>query len=220
MREGHTLIRATSKAFACLAAARGPSMMPSFRHPAAPRASWSRLARSRSGENRVVESRRLEGPEASRFLREAVMSTTTVELFHGLPQKELVERIHFYRRQGEVAERALGFYLLDMQERGAYRPEAGAAQWAWKHLDYKRADKLILLAKRLEELPEIDAAFSRGEVPWTKVREIARVAAPETEREWLALAKRCTSRELEAATAQAKVGDRPGQGLKARRSRY
>jgi hypothetical protein len=31
------------------------------------------------------------------------------ELIPGLPRRELIEKICFYHRQGEVAERALGF---------------------------------------------------------------------------------------------------------------
>ena len=46
----------------------------------------------------------------------------TLELVYGLPQKELIERIYFHHRQGEVAERALGFYLLEMQRRQAFLP--------------------------------------------------------------------------------------------------
>src|ERR1041384_3009510 len=53
-----------------------------------------------------------------------------IKLVHGLPRKELIEKLTFHRRQGEVAERAVGFYLLDMQERHAYRPERDAARWA------------------------------------------------------------------------------------------
>ena len=87
---------------------------------------------------------------------EAVMMTT-IELVQGLPRRELIERIHFHRRQGEVAERALGFYLLDMERSKAYRPQRDAACWARKNLECPRADKLILLAKRLEELPVISA---------------------------------------------------------------
>jgi hypothetical protein len=67
-----------------------------------------------------------------------------IKLVHGLPRKELIEKLTFHRRQGEVAERAVGFYLLDMQERHAYRPERDAARWAEKHLELSRADKLML----------------------------------------------------------------------------
>ena len=74
-------------------------------------------------------------------------------LVAGLPKKELVERIHFHQRQGEVAERALGFYLHDMDKRKMFRPCEDAAEWARKHLpQQKRPDKLILFARRLEKL--------------------------------------------------------------------
>ncbi len=62
------------------------------------------------------------------------MQTTTTALVHGLPRKELVERIWFHHRQGEVSERALGFYLLEMQEQGTYRPEPDASAWAFLSL--------------------------------------------------------------------------------------
>src|SRR5262245_66210751 len=110
---------------------------------------------------------------------------TTLSLDYGLPQKELIERLHFHRRQGEVSERALGFYLLDMERRNAFQPERDAPTWARKHLpgcpDPRR---LIHLAAHLEELPLMAEAFSKGEVPWTKIREVARIASGETAERW------------------------------------
>jgi len=89
----------------------------------------------------------------------------TIALIPGLPKKELVERIHFHQRQGEIAERALGFYLLDLEKRCSFpplsprgdgplcRPFEDGSEWARKHLpDLRRPDKLILLARRLEKL--------------------------------------------------------------------
>jgi Holliday junction DNA helicase RuvB len=143
-----------------------------------------------------------------------------VELVRGLPRKELIERIYFHHHQGEVAERALAFYLLQMQEGGTYQPLKDAATWASVNLGRERADKLILVARRLEDLPEIDAALAAGEVVWSKVREIARVATRATEGKWLHLARTATAREVEEAVARAKLGDEPGGGLKARRPRY
>jgi hypothetical protein len=137
------------------------------------------------------------------------------------PKKELVEKIHFHQRQGEIAERALGFYLHDLDKRKMFRPYEDAAEWARKHLPQdQRPDKLVLLAKRLEKLPAIEAAFHSGEVPWTKIREIARIADEDTEVVWLNAARRLTSRELEEEVRGKKRGDRPGGGLKARRTRY
>ncbi len=111
---------------------------------------------------------------------------TTLELIYGLPQKELVERLKFHERQGEVSERALGFYLLDMDRRNAFHPEKDAVSWARRYLpSCRHPGKLLHLAERLEKLPLMAQAFSQGEVPWTKIREVARVATARTEREWL-----------------------------------
>ena len=40
----------------------------------------------------------------------------TIDLIHGLPKQELIERIHFHNRQGEISDRALGFYLLELEK--------------------------------------------------------------------------------------------------------
>src|SRR5688572_27194098 len=144
----------------------------------------------------------------------------TLDLTAGLPRMELIQRIHYHQRQGEISDRALGFYLLDMERRNMHRPLESASVWARKHLPGQKPwDKLILLAKRLEKLPMIRAAFDSGEVPWTRIREIARIATPEHQKVWLDLARRLTSRELEAEVAGKQRGDRPGGGLKARRTK-
>ena len=49
---------------------------------------------------------------------------------------------------------------------------------------------------RLAELPEIEAAFVRAEITWTKTRLLARIATPTDEAHWLALARSVTAREL------------------------
>jgi hypothetical protein len=50
--------------------------------------------------------------------------------------------------------------------------------------------------RALEELPLLDAAFCAGEIGWTQLRLLCRVATPEDQQEWLALAERLTAREL------------------------
>ena len=110
---------------------------------------------------------------------------TTIELVAGLPRDDLLQKLYFHNRQGEISQRALGYYLLDMHRRGEFRPGfRSAAHWAEEKLLLKRADRLVFIAKQLEELPAIDGAFSRGEVPWTKVREMAgpgRETSPEAD---------------------------------------
>ncbi len=46
----------------------------------------------------------------------------------------------------------------------------------------------LRVAEALEELPTIADALRNGELNWSAVRELTRVAVPETEREWLTVA--------------------------------
>jgi hypothetical protein len=48
---------------------------------------------------------------------------------------------------------------------------------------------LARVARELGALPFVASAFERGEIGWTKLREITAVAKPETEAEWLELAR-------------------------------
>jgi hypothetical protein len=48
----------------------------------------------------------------------------------------------------------------------------------------------------LDELPLLDAAFCAGEIGWTQLRLLCRVATPEDQQEWLASAGRLTARAL------------------------
>jgi hypothetical protein len=48
----------------------------------------------------------------------------------------------------------------------------------------------------LKELPALEAAFRAGEIGWTQLRLLCRVATPEDQEHWLALAKSLTARAL------------------------
>lgn len=67
----------------------------------------------------------------------------------------------------------------------------------------------LRVAAALEELPEIGRALREGERSWSAVREITRVAVPDTEGEWLAFSAARTVRELEQAVSGLRPGDRP-----------
>ena len=80
------------------------------------------------------------------------MSTTCelppdVDLVGGLPRRELIQRLHYHRRQGELAERAIGFYLLEMHRGRTYAPGArSAAEWARRHLGILHAERRPLVS--------------------------------------------------------------------------
>jgi hypothetical protein len=120
----------------------------------------------------VIEFAALKGPRAVSTRRSGGQShADQAGTDSGLPKKELVERLHYHQRQSEISDRAIGFYLLDMEKRKLYRPLESVTVWARKHLPQTdRPDKLLLFAKRLEDLPAIEAAFPLGRDPWTKTR--------------------------------------------------
>ncbi len=61
--------------------------------------------------------------------------------------------------------------------------------------------EFIRLAEALDELPGLKDQIESGDLPWTKAREVVKVATPETEKEWLALAESKSRRDLEKEVA-------------------
>jgi hypothetical protein len=67
----------------------------------------------------------------------------------------------------------------------------------------------VRVAEALELLPGLSCALREGELCWSVVRELTRVATPETEAEWIAIAEGRTVREVEELVAGHHHGDRP-----------
>ena len=76
-------------------------------------------------------------------------------------------------------------------------------------LNRRTTEEKLRVAGALEELSELSAALRSGKLNWSAVRELTRVAVPGTEREWIALACRCTVREVERMVSGLAPGDRP-----------
>ena len=58
-------------------------------------------------------------------------------------------------------------------------------------------EERLRVARALQDLPELAHALENGSLCWTAVRELTRVATPETERQWLAAARGRKVREIE-----------------------
>ncbi|WP_063822583.1 MULTISPECIES: HNH endonuclease [Frankia] len=73
------------------------------------------------------------------------------------------------------------------------------AHWlAWRcGIGLRASYEYLRVARALQTLPQISATFARGEISYSKVRAITRVATPETEGGWAHDAARCSARELE-----------------------
>lgn len=76
--------------------------------------------------------------------------------------------------------------------------------WNWR-----QALQRLDTAKRLRGLPALCDRLRDGRLPWSAVREVARVATPETEAEWLQRIEGKTIREIEPMVAGFDEGDRP-----------
>src|SRR5216117_2928725 len=104
-------------------------------------------------------------------------------------------------RQEAVCRRVLGrlarTFLADR-----YHNRLGFARlgdWTRERLGLsaRQVQDLARVAERLESLPAIAAAFAAGDLSWTQTRLLATAATPDSEGEWLALARDRTVRALE-----------------------
>jgi hypothetical protein len=75
--------------------------------------------------------------------------------------------------------------------------------------DGRFTSEKLRVAETLEELPELSRALREGELTWSAVRELTRVATPGTEGDWLAVARGRVSRDIERMVSGRRTGDRP-----------
>jgi len=86
--------------------------------------------------------------------------------------------------------------LLDyLEERLGYGPKA--------------AHERVRIAMALDELPELEQALAGGELPFSAIRELTRVATPATERAWLDDSRGKRLRQIEHTVSGRKKGDLP-----------
>jgi hypothetical protein len=112
-----------------------------------------------------------------------------------------------------AAERRVGRlvcrYLADLADRIhgqrdrellAYVDEFQAAACFFE-LGAREVRERVRIGRALRELPQIEAAFIAGELSYSRVREVTRVAQPDTELAWLACARDLDMRTLERRVA-------------------
>jgi hypothetical protein len=71
------------------------------------------------------------------------------------------------------------------------------------------AHERLRVARALGGLPEVEQAFTAGELCFSAVRELTRVATPATETSWLAAARGKSLREVEQLVKDHQPGDGP-----------
>ena len=69
------------------------------------------------------------------------------------------------------------------------------------------------VARDLEPLGELTLAAERGEIAWSKLREIVRKATSETENYWLKLAQRYNAKQIQELVQRTPKGSFPGEAF-------
>ena len=123
------------------------------------------------------------------------------------------ERIARGRRAGDIGHRTVAFYLAECADRGLHQAlgHPSVVPYAVKRHGIPRrcVRDLVAAGRALRDLAKIDAAFIRGDLVWSKVRAIVKVAEPATEDSWLAFAQAHTIDEVEKEASIAKKGEKP-----------
>jgi len=80
-------------------------------------------------------------------------------------------------------------------------------------LSARQIQELARVHGALAKLPALEGALVGNELPWSKVRELARVARPETEGAWIAEARRRSVRALAGRVREHRARERVREGL-------
>jgi hypothetical protein len=110
-------------------------------------------------------------------------------------------------------EHALGAALLRALRAEVWRPMGIASFMEYAErvvgLTPRQLEERLRVARALEELPRMSEALAGGRVHFTAVRELSRVATPETEEAWLASAEGKTAGEIQKLVSCHHPGDLP-----------
>ena len=138
-----------------------------------------------------------------------------------LPAAEVETRLVAALRDLDAARKNAVIWFGEILNRKLYLELGCSSIYHYAHdrLGFSRARTayFLRLCRSFEQLPALRESVASGAVPWTKAREIVKVATPETERFWVDQARTTGRRELErrvaATQGAARVRRRaPGQG--------
>ena len=115
------------------------------------------------------------------------------------------------QRAGLDAEEAR--WLRRAEQQNSWRPlgYVHALEYLEEVFGYapRTAQEKLRVAKELGELPALEAELETGNMPYSIVRELTRVATPATEASWIEKARGRNYRQVEQMLAGRKKGDEP-----------
>ena len=153
------------------------------------------------------------------------MSTVTLERSEPMPEQsaerksplaDSARRLHRTALQafrlGNRGRFGLGQCLRALQESRQYLELGAPSIEAYSKAHFRMARsatyEAIRVAKALDELRSIREAFLSGALDWSSVRELTRIAKPDTEAEWVKFAREHTTAEVAAEVRDAEANHR------------
>ncbi|MFO7567115.1 MAG: DUF222 domain-containing protein, partial [Enhygromyxa sp.] len=146
-----------------------------------------------------------------------VESAVSPERLSPAALESLGDEIATFAARIDVAEHALltRLRLFDAQEGWGRCGAISCAQWlSWRTgIGPKAAREKVRVARALGGLPKLDALFACGELSYSKVRAITRVATAQTEQRFIDIAVHATAAQIERlARAYRRVHSEQGDG--------
>ena len=151
---------------------------------------------------------------------DAHQTLASLEYRPELTTSELIAEVHRLLRIERGAERLVCRYLADLVD-GVWRRQALAFQPCVDELEAARcqfglgpreARERVRIGRALRQLPAIERALVDGELSYSRVREITRVATPDSEAEWIEQARQLDMRTLERRVAQTQASAESAPG--------
>ena len=155
-----------------------------------------------------------DSPAANDFgsprLQEPALADGADEYLAELPTWQLISEVRRLMAAECRAERLVCRYLADLADRVRSRSDALLTGYSDEFdairrcfgLGLREARERLLVGRALRRLPRLERAFVAGELAYSRIREVTRVATPQTELEWLERAQHMNMRELERRVAQ------------------
>ncbi|MGV8124919.1 MAG: hypothetical protein AB2L14_34660 [Candidatus Xenobiia bacterium LiM19] len=147
-------------------------------------------------------------------MNDTVSHVDSLDLRQGLSSEEVHRRALAARKLYGKAEKALTFWIVEMDERKLYRDFgcSNVFQYASRYLSLGEHTiaEILRTGKALAQLPLMSEAFEKGQISSSHVREISRVATKDTEEYWCDAARGKTVREVEKLVAFTPRGGLPG----------
>ncbi len=126
---------------------------------------------------------------------------------------EIDHALHALAERGRAHELEVARWLVRAEAIAVHRRFGfgSLAEYVERRLGLSRRElrEKLRVARALTTLPLTAEALRRGEQSWSAVRELTRVATPETEDEWLTYGQGRTVRQLERRVARHRPGDTP-----------